>query len=140
MHPSGQPTRTRKASDLVPQVAFSQGLQVLRGQDPDGLRPGPHRRGRPQRVGQVERLRRHPLGPRRAERQDASRSGDGGRDLLRFVRARARGRGRGHARARQRRPHAAHRLLRGGDHASHVPLGRVGVSHQRCPVAPHGRP
>ena len=65
------------------QAAGNLWVQVLHGPGRLRLRRGHHRGARPQRLRQVERRRRHPLGDGRAVGQAPSRPVDGGRDLQR---------------------------------------------------------
>ncbi len=123
----------------APEEPHPAGLQVLRVLDDAALRAGHHLRGRAQRLGQVQRRRRHRLGDGRAGRQEPARRQDGGRHLRRHVRppaARPR-RGAPHDRQHRRRP--ADRLRRGHHLADDVPQRRLGVRHQRHPVPPARR-
>ena len=88
---------------------------------------------------QDQRLRRHPLGARRAERQAAPRRLDGRRDLQRLPLAQAHRHGRGPRHVQERERNPPHRLLRSHGVAPGVPLGGVGVLPQPDPVPPQGR-
>src|SRR5271154_6946632 len=72
------------------------GVQVvLRPHRSAGARPWNRRGGRPKWLRQVEHPRWGELGARRAEREDAARRQDGGRNLRRDARPETAGHGRG---------------------------------------------
>ena len=79
-----RPRRTHTPSAGHPHEAHPAGalrLQVVRGHRHPDLRAGRHRHRRPQRLRQVQRLRRGALGAGRAVGPAAPRRQDGGRDL-----------------------------------------------------------
>ena len=86
----------------VPQDADPEGLQVLRRHHRPRARTRGHRRGRAQRVRQVQRRRRHRLGARRAGAVGGALAEDGRRHLRRHRQAPG---------ARARRGGAHHRQL-----------------------------
>ena len=131
--------KTGRGSKRAPEEPHAEGLQVLRLGHHTAPGTGYHLRGRPERLGQEQRRRRHQLGARRAGREGPARREDGGRHLRRHLRPRAAGPRRGHADGRQLRRRAADRLLRGVDHPAHVPRRRRRVRDQRhcLPAARH---
>ena len=91
----------------VPQAPADEGLQVLRRHHHPRARARRHRRGGPQRVGQVQRGRRHRLGARRPGALRGALAEDGRRHLRRHLQAPGARPGRGRAHHRQRGGHAA---------------------------------
>ena len=137
--PRGRP-RPRLSWARAPQDPDDQGIQVLRlvNHPPSGARN--HRRGRPQRVWQVQRRRRPDLGHGGAGRQEPARRLHGRRHLRRRRLPPGPRACRGLLDHRQHRRRPADRLHR-GHHLTHpVPRGRLGVPDQRHPMPPPRRP
>ena len=131
--------RNRRASPDVSAACRGVRVQGLRG--PPGLRvrPRPDRRGRTQRLRQVQRLRRDPLAPRRAIGALDPRPQDRRRDLLRLRWPARDGRRRGDALPRQLRAVDADRLRRGERQPARLPQRRERIPHQRAEGAAAGR-
>ena len=85
------------------QVDHAEGLQVVPRAHPARVRSRRQRDRRPERLGQVERHRRGPVGARRAVAGRRARPGDAGRDLRRRARPAGEQGRRGRARARRQR-------------------------------------
>ena len=140
--PTSPRRRAAKRGSVADQVPRNLRLQELRRQDEVRVPSRDHRRRRPQRLRQVQRGRRHPLGDGRAVAAPPARQGHGGRDLRGRRGASSRRSRRGRALLRQlrrRRPAGLRRLLRDPGRAPAVPLRRVRVPDQQGGGAPARR-
>ena len=123
----------------VPKSIRDPGLQVLPGQNRPHLWGGYHRHRRPQRLRQIQHLRRHPLGHGGAVHPRPPGRQNGGRDLRRHRKAPADRLCRGFPGAGQHGPDVRYGRERGDGHPPVLPLRRERILYQPPQCAPQGR-
>ena len=122
--------RARQEARSASEESDPSGIQVLRDVDHHRPRTRDHVCRGPERVGEVQRRRRHRLGHGRAGRQESSRRQDGGCHLRGHQwQGPARPR-RGRTHHRQRRRSTSDRVLRGLHPPHVVPQRRLRIRHQ----------